>query len=69
MTLLAVSGLHKRFGGLHAVNDVSFNVEAGSINRVNPASTGSACDLRYQWLLYKARLRGQHHQGKRYRCS
>ncbi len=34
MSLLAVSELHKRFGGLHAVNDVSFDVEAGSIKAV-----------------------------------
>ncbi len=34
MSLLAVSGLHKKFGGLHAVNDVSFGVEAGSIKAV-----------------------------------
>ncbi len=34
MTLLNISRLHKRFGGLHAVNDVSFGVEAGSIKAV-----------------------------------
>jgi len=34
MALLEVSGIHKRFGGLHAVNDVSFGVEEGSIKAV-----------------------------------
>ena len=34
MTLLAVSRLHKKFGGLHAVNDVSFGVEAGAIKAI-----------------------------------
>lgn len=34
MTLLEVSRLHKKFGGLHAVNDVSFKVETGSIKAV-----------------------------------
>ena len=34
MTLLSVSRLHKKFGGLHAVNDVSFGVEAGAIKAV-----------------------------------
>ncbi len=34
MSLLAVTELHKKFGGLHAVNDVSFNVESGSIKAV-----------------------------------
>ncbi len=34
MALLDISGLHKRFGGLHAVNDVSFSVTEGSIKAV-----------------------------------
>ncbi len=34
MSLLAVSELHKKFGGLHAVNDVTFSVESGSIKAV-----------------------------------
>ncbi len=32
--LLALHGVHKRFGGLHAVNDVSFAVAPGSIKAV-----------------------------------
>ena len=32
--ILALQGVHKRFGGLHAVNDVSFSVPAGSIKAV-----------------------------------
>ena len=34
MSLLSVSGLNKKFGGLHAVNDVSFAVEKGAIKAV-----------------------------------
>ena len=34
MALLEVSRLHKKFGGLHAVNDVSFAVEKGTIKSV-----------------------------------
>ena len=34
MALLTVSGLNKKFGGLHAVNDVSFTVEKGAIKAV-----------------------------------
>ncbi len=34
MALLDVSRLHKKFGGLHAVNDVSFGVEKGVIKAV-----------------------------------
>jgi len=34
MALLEVSGLHKKFGGLHAVNNVSFSVRSGSIKAV-----------------------------------
>ncbi len=34
MTILAVEQLHKKFGGLHAVNDVSFEVAAGAIKAV-----------------------------------
>jgi len=34
MALLEVSQLHKKFGGLHAVNDVSFGVEQGAIKAV-----------------------------------
>ncbi len=34
MTLLNVSGLNKKFGGLHAVNDVSFSVARGTIKAV-----------------------------------
>lgn len=34
MALLEVEQLHRRFGGLHAVNDVSFAVEAGQIKAV-----------------------------------
>lgn len=34
MALLEVTGLHKRFGGLHAVNDVSFSVERGVIKSI-----------------------------------
>ena len=34
MSLLEVSNLHRRFGGLHAVNDVSFTVEKGTIKAV-----------------------------------
>ena len=32
--MLELKGVHKRFGGLHAVNDVSFNVPTGSIKAV-----------------------------------
>jgi branched-chain amino acid transport system ATP-binding protein len=34
MAFLEVSGLHKKFGGLHAVNDVSFAVAKGAIKAV-----------------------------------
>jgi branched-chain amino acid transport system ATP-binding protein len=34
LPLLDLSAVHKRFGGLHAVNDVSFGVPAGSIKAV-----------------------------------
>ncbi len=34
MALLEISRLHKKFGGLHAVNDVSFGVAQGSIKAV-----------------------------------
>ena len=34
MTLLELSRLHKRFGGLHAVSDVSFGVDKGVIKAV-----------------------------------
>jgi len=34
MALLEVSRLHKKFGGLHAVNDISFGVEKGAIKAV-----------------------------------
>jgi branched-chain amino acid transport system ATP-binding protein len=34
MALLEVSRLHKKFGGLHAVNDVSFGVAKGAIKAV-----------------------------------
>lgn len=34
MALLEVKHLHKRFGGLHAVNDVSFQVQPGQIKAV-----------------------------------
>ncbi|MBU1139471.1 MAG: ABC transporter ATP-binding protein, partial [Proteobacteria bacterium] len=34
MALLELKQLHKRFGGLHAVNDVSFQVEPGQIKAV-----------------------------------
>jgi len=34
MALLEVSRLHKKFGGLHAVNDVSFAVDRGAIKAV-----------------------------------
>ncbi len=34
MSLLEVSGLSKRFGGLHAVKDVSFRVEKGTIKAI-----------------------------------
>jgi branched-chain amino acid transport system ATP-binding protein len=34
MALLEISRLHKKFGGLHAVNDVSFSVEQGTIKSI-----------------------------------
>lgn len=34
MALLEVIGLHRRFGGLHAVNDATFSVEEGVIKAV-----------------------------------
>ena len=34
MALLQINHLHKKFGGLHAVNDVSFGVEKGAIKAV-----------------------------------
>ena len=34
MALLELSRLHKKFGGLHAVNEVSFGVEKGAIKAV-----------------------------------
>ncbi len=41
MTLLSVRNLNKRFGGLHAVNDVSFDVAAGSIKAlIGPNGAG-----------------------------
>ncbi|WP_269532415.1 ABC transporter ATP-binding protein [Chitinimonas sp. BJYL2] len=30
-TLLSIAGIHKRFGGLHALNDVSLQINAGEI--------------------------------------
>ena len=39
--LLELSAVHKRFGGLHAVNDVSFGVPAGSIKAlIGPNGAG-----------------------------
>ena len=34
MALLEVAGLHKRFGGVQAVKDVSFRVEPGAVKAV-----------------------------------
>lgn len=34
MALLEIENLHRRFGGLHAVNDVSFQVQTGQIKAV-----------------------------------
>ncbi|CDK99387.1 High-affinity branched-chain amino acid transport protein (ABC superfamily, ATP-binding) [Magnetospirillum gryphiswaldense MSR-1 v2] len=34
MSLLAVDGLSKEFGGVHAVQDLSFSVEAGTIHSI-----------------------------------
>jgi ABC-type branched-subunit amino acid transport system ATPase component len=39
--LLELTAVHKRFGGLHAVNDVSFGVPAGSIKAlIGPNGAG-----------------------------
>ena len=39
--LLELAAVHKRFGGLHAVNDVSFGVPAGSIKAlIGPNGAG-----------------------------
>ncbi|MBI5342439.1 MAG: ATP-binding cassette domain-containing protein, partial [Deltaproteobacteria bacterium] len=41
MTLLSVRGVSKRFGGLQAVNDLSFEVAQGSIKaRIGPNGAG-----------------------------
>ncbi len=41
MTLLSLAGVSKRFGGLHAVNDVSFNVNTGTIKAlIGPNGAG-----------------------------
>jgi ABC-type branched-subunit amino acid transport system ATPase component len=34
MTLLSINKLNKHFGGLHAVNNVTFDVKEGSIQAV-----------------------------------
>ncbi|HQT96481.1 MAG TPA: ATP-binding cassette domain-containing protein, partial [Thermodesulfobacteriota bacterium] len=41
MTLLSVRGVGKRFGGLQAVNDLSFDVATGSIKAlIGPNGAG-----------------------------
>ena len=46
MALLDVSRLHKKFGGLHAVNDVSFGVEKGAIKAViGPNGAGKSTSI------------------------
>jgi ABC-type branched-subunit amino acid transport system ATPase component len=46
MPLLEALGLQKRFGGIHAVNDVSFNVEMGEIiGLIGPNGSGKSTIL------------------------
>jgi branched-chain amino acid transport system ATP-binding protein len=46
MPLLEARGLQKRFGGIHAVNDVSFNVEMGQIiGLIGPNGSGKSTIL------------------------
>jgi branched-chain amino acid transport system ATP-binding protein len=43
MALLELNGVTKRFGGLTAVNNVTFNVEAGSIfGLIGPNGAGKS---------------------------
>jgi branched-chain amino acid transport system ATP-binding protein len=43
VSLLSVQGLSKRFGGLMAVNEVSFDVEAGEIlSIIGPNGAGKS---------------------------
>ncbi len=71
MTLLNVSGLHKHFGGLHAVNDVSFGVETGAIKAVigpNGAGKTTLFNLITGTLgatAGKVQFRGEEIQGRR----
>ncbi|MDJ0811565.1 MAG: ABC transporter ATP-binding protein [Desulfobacterales bacterium] len=71
MTLLNVSSLHKHFGGLHAVNDVSFGVETGAIKAVigpNGAGKTTLFNLITGTLgatAGKVRFRGEDIQGRR----
>jgi branched-chain amino acid transport system ATP-binding protein len=71
MPLLEVSRLHKKFGGLHAVNDVSFAVEKGSIKAVigpNGAGKTTLFNLITGALTATAgevRFRGNNIQGKK----
>ena len=71
MTLLNVSSLHKHFGGLHAVNDVSFGVETGAIKAVigpNGAGKTTLFNLITGTLgatAGKVQFRGEDIQGRR----
>ena len=47
-TLLQVSGLKKAFGGLVAVNDIDFQIEAGEVlGVIGPNGSGTSTSVSY----------------------